>query len=132
MRLIYLILIVGIGAVFYLSWVPDPNIERVWFVPEWLGRWADQGANDDLRTAIPFVFLGLFAGVILSRKRVPVRLWFLAWLLLSAVAVLAEAGQLVLPKRSFDWGDVGWGALGAFVGLLPVAIVIELRNRLQH
>lgn len=51
-------------------------------------------------------------------------MWLITWLGLVAIVTLAEAGQLLLPLRHFDWGDIGWGAVGAAVGLVLVTALL--------
>lgn len=111
-------MLIGVGAVFFFSWIPQPRLELTTLLPDWLSRWTDNDANMNLRTAIPFVFLGLVAGSWLANTRQPVSRWVLAWLALVLVVGIAEAGQLFRPLRHFDWGDIGWGSVGAAIGLL--------------
>lgn len=129
MRLTYILLLVGVALVFYLSWVPDPRLNLVWFVPHWVARWTDSHANDDLRTAVPFLFLGVFAGSIISSRQQSAYWWFIWWLILIGVVFIAEIGQLLLPKRHFTWADIGWGALGAFIGLGTAMMLQMLKSR---
>lgn len=72
----------------------------------------------NIRTAIPFVFLGGISAIwlIITNRTWPI--WIAAWISLIAIVTIAEAGQLLLPLRHFDWGDIGWGAAGAAAGLL--------------
>lgn len=44
---------------------------------------------------------------------------------LSLFILFAEAGQLLLPRRSFDWMDVFWGIAGSALGLLTGGLVIR-------
>jgi hypothetical protein len=131
MRLLYISLVAGVALVFYLSWIPNPQLGALWFIPDWLARWTDAHANEDLRTGVPFVFLGLCAGFWPSKKPRSLTGWLAAWELLVGVVIIAEAGQLLLPNRSFSWSDVGWGAAGAFVGLTVAVILIGIRRRLR-
>lgn len=100
-------------------------------MPDWLTRWTDAENNEDLRTAVPFVFLGLFTGFWPSKQPRSLTGWLIAWELLVGVVIIAEAGQLLLPNRSFSWSDVGWGAVGAFVGLIISGVFITIRSRLK-
>ncbi len=122
-RLLYFLVLVGAGLVLYLSWIPIPKMEQVWFIPADLARWADEERNDDLRTAVPLVPLGLLAGLYLLRQGRPWAQWLLAWVGLSALVLLAEAGQFFLAQRSLFLFDVGWGAAGALAGLSLMAVV---------
>ncbi len=119
-------MVVGVAVVFYFSWIPEPRLGLSNYVPAWLSAWTDKDTNMNLRTAIPFVFLGLLVAVWLLRTHQPWYQWVTGWLLLVAVVVIAEAGQLLLPLRHFDWGDIGWGAAGAAAGLLPCFLVYTL------
>ena len=108
----------GSGQVFlvlYLSWIPDPAMKKVGWLPEWLSGWADENAT--LRTGVPFVLLGLLAGGWLIRKRSGCIAWLVALAALLLLVLVAEAGQLLIPRRVFDWEDIAWGACGAGVGL---------------
>ena len=129
MRLIYMALLLGIIVVFYLSWTSEIYLDHLWFMPRWIGRWTNKKANGDLRTAVPFVFLGLFAGVLPTRNPFSLLRWLLLWGGLVVVVILAEAGQLFVPKRFFSWTDIGWGAVGAFSGLVTAFFIVYFRKR---
>ncbi|GAB3893435.1 VanZ family protein [Spirosoma agri] len=131
MRLLYVLIFALVVLVFYLSWIPNPRLNDVWFIPGWLARWTDTPANEDIRTAVPFVFLGLCTGVLLPTPGRSYYRWFIAWLLLVGVVALAEAGQLLLPRRAFRLADIAWGAVGALVGMLAAFALISLKNRFK-
>lgn len=124
--LLYGLMVTGIGLVFFFSWIPQPRLELTALLPAWLSRWADQDANMNLRTAIPLLFLGLVAGIWLVSTRRSGQSWALTWLGLVGVVALAEAGQLIQPLRHFDWGDIGWGAVGSAAGLLLAGVLGRL------
>ncbi len=128
---LYGLMAIGIGLVFFLSWIPQPRLELLALLPDWLTRWTDNDANMNVRTAIPFLFLGLVAGIWLVSTHRPRQSWGLVWLALVLVVGLAEAGQLFRPLRHFDWADIGWGAVGAAVGLLVVGSLGRLVIRRQ-
>lgn len=128
MRIPILLIVLGIALVFYLSWIPSPYMKFVWFLPDWIASWADVRQNGDLRTAVPFVFLGFFTGFLLIRLSSPWYWWLFACLGLSLVAVIAEVGQLALPNRYFSWDDIEWGTAGAVIGLTG-ALIVEYINR---
>ena len=110
-------MIVGIILVFYFSWVPNPQLSLYGNLPDWVTRWTDTIENMNLRTAVPFVFMGLAAGAwlfIMDRSRFE---WIIAWLALVSVVIIAEVGQLFLPNRYFDLGDIAWGSIGSLIGL---------------
>jgi drug/metabolite transporter (DMT)-like permease len=115
-------MVVGVAVVFYFSWIPEPRLSLSEYMPAWLSQWTDNETNMNLRTAIPFVFLGVLVAVWLLRTNQSWYRWIAGWLLLVAVVVVAEAGQLLLPLRHFDWGDIGWGAVGAAAGLLVCGV----------
>ena len=117
----YALLLLGAGLVLYLSWQPHPQMSGDWFIPGWVAGWADEQANDTIRTAVPFVALGWLIGGWLSLQNRPWWQWPFAWLALVTLVVVAEAGQLFLKSRSFDLGDIGWGAAGALLGLGTLA-----------
>ncbi|WP_460670832.1 VanZ family protein [Larkinella ripae] len=131
MRIVYLLVALGVALVFYLSWIPDPRMDKVWFVPHWLARWTDRRANGDLRTAIPFLFLGGTTGLWLSSTNARPGRWLLAFIGLTAIAILAEAGQLLLPRRYFNWRDILWGGAGAFAGLTFAYLIRLLVRQLK-
>ena len=108
----------GIAIVFYLSWLPQPDLGLYGFLPNWLARWTDADENMNLRTAVPFVGIGSLAGVLLGGRRFSWPFGLAVWITLTAVAFMAEIGQRLLPHRHFDWGDVAWGSVGSAIGLL--------------
>ncbi|MGI4735274.1 MAG: VanZ family protein [Janthinobacterium lividum] len=122
-RLSYFLVLVGAALVLYLSWIPVPRMGLVWFIPHGLAHWADENRNDDLRTAVPLVPLGLLVGGQLLRQNRPWAQWLLAWAGLSLLVLVAEVGQFFLAQRSFSWLDVLWGAAGALAGLSLLAVV---------
>lgn len=121
--LLALILVGGITAIFYFSWLPKPNLERYGILPRWLSHWTDNNDNMNVRTAVPFFILGVLCGGYLIMAKKAWNNWLGVWLLLVVVVSIAEAGQLLLPFRHFDWGDIVWGAAGAFAGLLPLGLL---------
>lgn len=128
MRLIYVFIVIGIALVFYLSWEPHKDLKFVWFIPNWLSRWTDTKANEDFRTAVPFVALGWMAGLLPSKSFRSIYRWLVIWLILIGVVAIAEVGQLLIPSRHFSWFDIGWGALGAFVGIAISAMFLTFKR----
>lgn len=115
---LYVPLAIGIIIVFYFSWVPSPRLSLYGNLPDWVTRWTDTDENMNLRTAVPFVFMGLASGAwlfIMNRSRLE---WMAAWLVLIGVVIIAEAGQLFLPNRYFDLGDIAWGSVGSLIGMV--------------
>lgn len=83
-------------------------------MPSWLAHWADK--HGQLRTGVPFLLLGLMIVGLLKRELSRAGYW-LVWCGLVGVVVLAEVGQLFLPRRHFDGMDIIWGGVGAALGL---------------
>jgi hypothetical protein len=120
-------ILAGILLVFYFSWLPSPDISIQPYLPKWLGSWTNQ--NDNLRTAVPFVFLGLTGELILFNNR---SIWYRRTLVLFSlvlIVTLAELGQLFLPKRHFDLWDIFWGMAGALGGMILGATCKRILNR---
>ncbi|GAB3260618.1 hypothetical protein GCM10027347_25060 [Larkinella harenae] len=103
----------------------------VWFLPDWLARWADDGQNSDLRTAVPFVFLGFLIGIWLYRSQHSWVWWLLALLGLTLVVITAEVGQLTMPHRYFKWEDIGWGSLGSVLGLVGPFLLMHVNRHVK-
>ena len=131
MRLIVFcfLIIAGIGVVFYFSWIPQPDFRALWFIPGWLARWCN--THDTLRTAIPFIFLGLLSGFWLAATNRSWYWWLIAWLSFLMVVIIAETGQLFLPQRVFDWRDIVWGSVGTLSGLLAAALFSTLFKKIS-
>ncbi len=132
--MVMFLLVFGVILIFFLSWKTNPNIGEFSFVPEWLVNWTDAYRNSRRRTAVPFVGLGLLAGgYMIYIKKTKLLIWFFAFLLLSTIVVLAEAGQYFLPSRSPDIKDVIWGVVGALIGLffpfLTIILIKTVKNR---
>lgn len=95
------------------------------WVPVWLAEIADFDPN--LRTAVPFIPLSLVLAVLFNRSgiRRPARFAFICCFGLVGVA---ELGQIVLPARTADWRDVGWGLIGTLLGL-AIRQILPFRYR---
>ncbi len=119
MRLILLkfVGLVSLMAIFYLSWVPNPQLGLLWFMPGWLAQWTDANENESLRTGVPFIVLGALVAVWLLDSGYAWYGWLVAWLGLVGVVLIAEVGQLFISGRYFDWLDILWGAVGAATGI---------------
>lgn len=124
--LIYLSLLLGAALIFLLSWLPNPRISTYGFFPALLGQWVDAGANVNIRTAVPFVLLGLLSSVYLGITRQHWSHWVGLTLGFVSVVFVAELGQLHLPQRHFDWCDITWGTLGALAGMTTGGIMAKL------
>ncbi|MVM35461.1 hypothetical protein GO755_35900 [Spirosoma sp. HMF4905] len=133
MRLTYLILSIGVALILYLSWQPHYDFKHIWFIPNWVSRWTDVHANGNIRTAVPFVFMGLFAGFLPSSQPRSIFQWLILWLILVGIVTLAEVGQLLIPSRFFSFEDIGWGATGALAGLFTSFVLVSgLRKFRSH
>ncbi len=116
--------------IFYLSWISDADLNEQPFIPEWLGKWTN--AHYTLRTAVPFVLLGILFGILLASRQYSIKFWVFTWLALSIVVLIAEAGQLLISSRVFDWEDVLWGVAGAFAGLSLMFSIMLLGRKKYH
>ena len=128
MRVLFIIgVATGILLVFLLSWLPSPDIGDALPFPAWLRKWTNDNMN--LRTAVPFLFLGWIAELFLSKKKAgnAARLWTLV--LLVSIVSIAEIGQLWLPKRHFDWGDIGYGIAGSLLGMASAQVSCRIIYR---
>lgn len=111
------LILLGFFIIFYFSWIPQPRIGSTGFIPHWLAVWADEKNNDNLRTGVPFLFLGIVSGLWILVNHLAKKWWFIFWIFLVALVLVAESGQMFLEKRVFDWMDIIWGATGALTGL---------------
>lgn len=114
---LWLLLFVTIGFIFYLSWIPSPEMHSVKIVPDAVGKWADQEKNLSLRTGVPFFVAGIICAVLLILNRPTLKGFIFVWLTLVLVAIIAEIGQFLLSSRQPDVFDVIWGAVGTLLGL---------------
>ena len=125
-RLLTTILIVGAAIICYLSWLPNPHLSTYGFFPAAIGQWVDADAHVNNRTAIPFLPLGLLSGVWLVLTKQPLQQWVGLCLGFMGIVLVAEMGQLDLPNRHFDWGDIAWGTAGALGGMALGAVFASL------
>lgn len=105
------------AAVLYLSWLPEPRLGEQVPMPGMLSLWVDAAANQNLRTAVPFLLLGGVSGTALAAANARRGRWFLHGALMVGLAAMAELGQLLIPARTCDPGDIAWAAAGAAAGL---------------
>lgn len=115
---------IGVLLIFFLSWKTDPNLKELPFIPEWLSDWTDSVRNDRRRTGVPFIGLGLLAGMYLMYiRRTKMFYWGLVLCILGFVVIIAEVVQYFLPSRSMDVKDMFWGGIGSAIGLgLPFVV----------
>lgn len=118
-------------SVFVLSWLPSPRLAEQVPMPGLVAKWVDSHAHENLRTAVPFLLLGLVDGLRMLGRDAGRRAWIRSWLCLVLLALVAEAGQLPLPKRRFDLMDVLYGAAGGMLGLMLAALAATLVRLLR-
>jgi len=80
--LLFLTFLIGAAIVFYFSWKGNPDIETSWLMPNWLATWGNENFN--LRTAVPFVFMGLVIGGLVSGS---FRFYLVCWLVMVGLVV---------------------------------------------
>ena len=124
-NIVSFIVILLVCVVLYFSWLKSPKIGVSILIPNWAVTWVDANENDTIRTAVPFVFLGLLFGIQLIQKKASLKWWLISLLFLTLLVFLAELGQLFLPLRSFDWKDISWGIIGSGIGLLIIYMIKE-------
>ncbi|RZM11708.1 MAG: hypothetical protein EOO88_46520 [Pedobacter sp.] len=131
MRYVPILFILGIGIIIvcFLSWLPTPNLGVYGILPRWITQWTDNTANMNTRTAIPLALLGTCCGLWLVQGKRTWANWVVMWLVLIAIVGIAELGQLMLPHRHFDWGDISWGSIGACGGLSLIAFIRFIYTR---
>jgi glycopeptide antibiotics resistance protein len=128
MKIILIVLVLAcISSVFYFSWLPNPDLGTETYLPSWLRDWSNYYYN--LRTAIPFIFIGFLLEMasriknpIASLKKNP-RLSIQNSSISAAVVCIAEGGQFLIQNRSPDFMDVFFGMLGSGIGSLGYYIL---------
>lgn len=103
--------------VVYLSWRQSPQMADAYWMPSFLGLWADEFVR--ARTAVPFVFLGFLNGITQCLRNESIVAFGKSVLAYTAFAVLVELGQLLLPTRHCDPLDMVWALVGVMVGQVP-------------
>ncbi|WP_374761222.1 VanZ family protein [Flectobacillus roseus] len=102
-----------ISLVMLLSWIDNPALSELRYMPVWLGEWCDQYPR--ARTGVPFFFLALFLSLIRSEN--------INWILsLSLFVVFVEIIQLFIPNRHCDIFDIFFGWIGIIIGFLIVKL----------
>lgn len=119
-----------ITAIAWAFWSGSPFMQSIPWIPDSIGRWADENPNFRNFPAFGFLAFALFTAALLLRGRniALIRTALFCTLITILLATLLELLQLALPNRSADWGDILWSALGALTAtLLPALIVKRLR-----
>ena len=100
------------GFVLVLSWLPDSRLGELPFFPSGFGAWLDQGgAVATMRTGLAMAV----AAALIHAARWVESPWKSGGVA-GALLLTAEGGQLLLPSRQADVGDLAWGALGIVIG----------------
>ncbi len=116
-----------LAAICYFSWVPNPRMQAIWWIPRWLAKWAD--VHGEVRTAIPFIALGAVLGAG-CRRLTSSAAWLAAiWGGLCLAATGIELVQLNMPTRTFDPADIAYAAAGSALGIALAAIVFPITSR---
>jgi len=113
--IIVTLILLGTISVMYFSWLADPDIGKQSYFPGWLGQWTNKNGN--LRTAVPFLFLGTLLEYEFVKHDDPRKMRRILLASLVVIVVIAELGQLFLAKRHFDPLDIMWGFLGSVTGM---------------
>jgi hypothetical protein len=66
--------------------------------------------------------MGFVLGIRFMLERRPTAVWAFTWVAMVFAATVAELGQLFIPHRNCDAGDIAWAAAGSAAGLGAVAI----------
>lgn len=104
-----------VGLILYLSRTPDPAMVRIDWLPASVGAWADR--HGTLRTGVALVPPGGLLGLWLAVNRRAIKDWITGGSCLLTLVIVAELGQLVIPRRVFDWRDILWGGAGIICGM---------------
>ena len=123
--------IISLAAIAICALAPSAYMSEIPFIPTWLGTWAD--ANPNFRNFPVFAIFAALLFLALSFFQLPTENRTLntalrAAVCASALGLLFEALQLLLPGRYADPMDVFWSALGAFVGAAIAAACFRLLN----
>lgn len=113
--------IAAVGVLTYLALRASPNLSEIGWLPESLAHWADR--HGVLRNLPAFAALYLVGIVAFGSGR--------AWPvcgLACLVAFVLEAGQLLVPARTFDLDDILFSWAGVFVVHLPLCLIRHLRS----
>lgn len=134
-KIVLLLLLFVIGAVFYYSWISDPSLMSETYLPKWLVDWSNNNYN--VRTAVPFIALGYLLEAYKlhnnsNEVNVNKHLNFIQIMGIAAIIVcIAEGGQTMIKRRNPDLMDVFYGILGSLIGALVYNLLKRLKNEKQ-
>lgn len=122
----YYILIIFVAcSVLYISWLESPRLSLNNWLPEWITDWTDKNQNQNSRTAIPFIFISIITGIKLIYTKATYLVWVIYGGCFIALVFLAEVGQLFIPLRAFDWGDIFWGCI-PIISILSMCYLVQI------
>jgi glycopeptide antibiotics resistance protein len=119
-------------VILYYSWLPDPRLEKETYLPLWIRNWSNYYFN--IRTAIPFLFLGFLLEawssiptrffIVQNSSPFRIRNTFIA----ALVVCLAEGGQFFVLNRQPDSLDIVFGILGSTCGSVIYYCIKKITN----
>ena len=119
-----------LAAIAICSLTPSPNMREMWWIPDWLGTWADRNGN--FRNFPVFASYSALLCLVVTFYQQPAtrygrrRIAFGAFAATALLGVALEALQLLLPNRHADPMDLLWMTLGAFAGAFAAGLVSTL------
>ena len=133
-------------AIVYCALAPSSHMREVWFIPEWLGKWADRNPTFRNFPAFALLSAAMFAGWSLVRPLPAASAlnWGEAFganinrMLACALAVglLGVALEFIQPYFRLRPGepsllDVSWSVAGAFVGAFAAGFAFKFLAQVQ-
>ncbi len=121
-----------LAAIAYCVLGPYSHMSRIWWIPDWVGNWADR--HPFFRNFPPFAFLSFVLFVVVTfYTRLVTRYgrWQLALGVFVATALLGtslEFLQQLVPDRAAyaHPRQIMWSIVGAFVGAFGSAYIFKL------